>query len=160
MDIPEILSSLFMLLFSLFSIICACAFIGVVAFNRQYRTLTIMLIFNSTIAGIVINVTCGCQAIYQLIGDGNDKLCSFRGFLLHSATGLLYHTLCVQAIHRLFVVVFAAQRHLQSARVMVSLVIFQWLVSITFGIPALTAGKIIYQPGSRICQVGYNESEY
>ncbi|CAF5129648.1 unnamed protein product, partial [Rotaria sp. Silwood1] len=61
----------------------------------------------------MINITCACQAVYQLIGDANDPLCSFRGFLLHGLSGLLYHTLCVQALHRLFVNVFATRRFLQ-----------------------------------------------
>ncbi|CAF1402332.1 unnamed protein product [Adineta steineri] len=146
-----------MLLCSVFGIICAITFISVVAFDRQSRTLTIMLAFNSAVAGLVINITCGCQAIYQLTGDSNDILCPFRGFLTHAATGLLYHTICVQTIHRLFVVVFPTRRHLRSVRVMVCILSFQWLVSITFGIPALILGRIVYQPGSHICQAALND---
>ncbi|CAF1260742.1 unnamed protein product [Adineta steineri] len=116
-----------------------------------------MLAFNSAIAGIIVNVTCGCQAIYQLTSDGNDKLCSFRGFLLHTAAGLLYQTLCVQALHRLFVVVFATRRYLRSTKVMASITIIQWLLSITFGIPALIVGRIVYQSGSRICQASLTD---
>ncbi|UJR17321.1 hypothetical protein I4U23_004216 [Adineta vaga] len=116
-----------------------------------------MLAFNSAIAGLIINITCACQAIYQLTTDGNDILCSFRGFLLHAASGLLYQTLCVQTVHRLFVVVFAAQRYLRSKQVIVCITIFQWLLSITFGIPALILGRIVYQPGSRICQASLND---
>ncbi|CAF4233019.1 unnamed protein product [Adineta steineri] len=146
-----------MLLCGIFGIICAMTFIVIVASHRQFHTLTIMLAFNSAIAGIIVNVTCGCQAIYQLVGDGNDKLCSFRGFLLHAATGLLYQTLCVQALHRLFVVVFATRRYLRSTKVMTSITIFQWLISITFGIPALVIGRIVYQSGSRICQASLTD---
>ncbi|CAF4122673.1 unnamed protein product, partial [Adineta steineri] len=116
-----------------------------------------MLAFNSAIAGIIVNVTCCCQAIYQLTSDGNDKLCSFRGFLLHAAAGLLYQTLCVQALHRLFVVVCATRRYLRSTKVIAFITIIQWLLSITFGIPALVIGRIVYQSGSRICQASLND---
>ncbi|CAF4156124.1 unnamed protein product, partial [Adineta steineri] len=110
---------------SIFGIICAMTFIVIVASHRQFHTLTIMLALNSAIAGIIVNVTCCCQAIYQLTSDGNDKLCSFRGFLLHAGAGLLYQTLCVQALHRLFVVVFATRRYLRSTKVMASITIIQ-----------------------------------
>ncbi|UJR11561.1 hypothetical protein I4U23_015741 [Adineta vaga] len=125
--------------------------------EKQFHTITIILSFNSAIAGFIINVTSACQAIYQLLSDGNDRLCSFRGFLLHAASGLLYQTLCVQALHRLFVVVFPAKRYLRSKQVMIIILIIQWLISIMFAIPALIAGRIVYQSGSRICQASLND---
>ena len=118
---------------SLFGLICSLTFILIVLTHRPFQTVTIM-----------INVTCGCQAIYQMVSDGHDQFCSFRGFLLHAATGLLYHTLCVQALRSLFVVVFSAQRSLQSKSM---------VASITIAIPALVIGRIVYQAGSHICQV-------
>ncbi|UJR17319.1 hypothetical protein I4U23_004214 [Adineta vaga] len=157
MDILDITSSLCMVLCSTFGTICALIFIIIVLFHHQFHTITIVLAFNSAVAGLIINIICACQAIYQLKTDGNDILCSFRGFLLHAASGLLYQTLCVQTVHRLFVVVFAAQRYLRSKQVIVCITIFQWLLSITFGIPALILGRIVYQPGSRICQASLND---
>ncbi|CAF1308873.1 unnamed protein product [Adineta ricciae] len=153
----DLLSSLVMVSCSLFGLICSLTFIIIVVTNRSLQTVTIMLAFNSAIAGFIINVTSGCQAIYQIISDGNDQFCSFRGFLLHAATGLLYHTLCVQALRSLFVVVFSAQRSLQSKPIIASITIVQWLVSITFAIPSLVLGRIVYQAGSRICQASLND---
>jgi hypothetical protein len=37
-------------------------------------------------------LVCGSEAIYQLKGDGNDRLCLLRGYFLYSSTGPLYHT--------------------------------------------------------------------
>lgn len=153
MDILEVLSSTLMLLFSIIGVLCAVLFIIVVFRHRHLHKVAIMLALNSAVAGVIINTVCACQAVYQLIGDGNDHLCAFRGFLLHAATGLLYQALCVQTFHRFVVVVFAARRYLQSKRVMLLLVLLQWLISSAFGIPALVLGRVIYQPGSRICQV-------
>ncbi|CAF0846343.1 unnamed protein product [Adineta steineri] len=157
MNILEISSSLWMILCSICGVTCAIVFIVIVVFHREFHTSNIMLAFNSAVAGLIINITCGCQAIYQLTSDGNDRLCSFRGFLLHAGCGLLYHTICIQAIHRLFVVVFATRRYLQSKQVIVSLTIVQWLISAIFGIPALVLGRIVYQPGNRICQASMND---
>ena len=143
-DVFDLLSSLVMASCSLFGLICSLTFILIVLTHRPFQTVTIMLAFNSAVAGFIINFTCGCQAIYQMVSDGNDQFCSFRGFLLHAATGLLYHTLCVQALRSLFVVVFSAQRSLQSKPM---------IASITIAIPALVMGRIVYQAGSHICQV-------
>ncbi|CAF1123880.1 unnamed protein product [Adineta ricciae] len=153
----DLLSSLVMVSCSLVGLICSLTFILIVVTYRSLQTVTIMLAFNSAVAGFIINVTCGCQAIYQIISDGNDQLCSFRGFLLHAATGLLYHTLCVQALRSLFVVVFSAQRSLQSKPIIASITIVQWLISIMFAIPALVIGRIVYQAGSHICQASLND---
>ncbi|CAF1524085.1 unnamed protein product [Adineta ricciae] len=153
MDVLEVLSSLSMLLCSIFGVICALIFIVIVILHRRFWTMIILLAFNSAIAGLIINIVCANQAVYQLESDGNNRLCAFRGFLLHAASGLLYQTVCVQTIHRLFVVVFSTRRYLQSKQMMIFITISQWLISITFAIPALIFGRIVSQPGSRICQI-------
>ncbi|CAF3106809.1 unnamed protein product, partial [Rotaria sp. Silwood2] len=107
--------------------------------------------------GLLVNVTTACQSIYQLNHTDCDPLCSFRGFLLHGLTGLMYHTLLIQALYRLFVNVFATRRFLQSKKFTLIIVIVQWLLSNTFGLPIFFAGRIRYQAGSRICLVSLND---
>ena len=153
MDVFETLSSILMIVCSIFGIICAFIFIIIVATHRQCHTLTILLVLNSTVAGLIANMTCICQAIYQLMNIGNDKLCTIRGFLLQVGTGLLYHTLCVQALHRLFVTVYSKRQYLQTRRFNIFMVVIQWIFSATFGLPILLTGRITYYAGSRICQV-------
>jgi hypothetical protein len=153
MDAFGILSSLFMFLCSVFGIVCALIFISVVIIYRQCRTMTTLLVLNSIIAGFVANIVYACQALYQLISDENDKLCVFRGFLLHDTCGLLYHTFCVQALYRLSATTSAQERYFRSKRVIMYIVLLQWLISLNFGLPILLNGQIKYQAGSRICQV-------
>jgi uncharacterized membrane-anchored protein len=154
MYILDFLSSLFMLLCSIFGIVCALIFISVLIINRQCRTMTIALVLNSIIAGLVVNIVYACQSMYQFFIDESDKLCVFRGFLVHSTRGLFYHTFCVQALYRVFATLFSRRRCLRSKRVFICIVLFQWLISLTFALPILLDGRIKYQPGSRICQVG------
>jgi hypothetical protein len=153
MDVFEILSSILMIVCSIFGIICAFIFIIIVITHRQCHRLTILLVLNSTVAGLIANMTCICQAVYQLMNIGNDKLCTVRGLLLQAGTGLLYHTLCVQALHRLFVTVYSTRRYLQTTRFNISMVVVQWIFSATFGLPTLLTGGIVYVADSRICQV-------
>ena len=153
MDIFQMVSSLFMLLCSTVGIVCSFVFIIVVIIDRQCRTTIILVPLNTTIAGLIINIIFGCQAIYQMLNESDDVLCPFQGFLLHSSTGLFYHTLCIQSLYRLSVTAFAQRRFLQSKTVILSSIIIQWFISITFGIPILLLGRIIYQENGRICQV-------
>jgi hypothetical protein len=153
MDVFEILSSLFMLLCSVFGIICVFIFISVIIIDRQCRTMTTLLVLNSIIAGFVINTVYTCQAVYQLVCDQEDKLCVFRGFLLHAGCGLVYHTFCVQALYRLFVTMPVQQQYLRSKNLVLFIVLLQWLISLTFALPILLNGQIKYHVNSRICQV-------
>jgi hypothetical protein len=153
MDAFQTLSSIFMLLCSIIGIICSFIFIVIVAIDRRCRTLIILITFNTALAGFIINIVYASQAVYQLLSETSDSLCPFRGFLLHCSTGLFYHTLCIQAFYRLFVTVYARRKYLQSTPFILSLVIIQWLISITFAIPILLMNRIKFQPVSRICQV-------
>lgn len=91
--------------------------------------------------------------MYQLISDGSDRLCVLRGYLLYTGTGLLYHTLCVQALHRLFVIVLRTRRYLQSKKVLGLIILAQWVISASFVLPIVLDGRIRYNPISRICLV-------
>ena len=153
MELFETLSSILMIICSIFGILCAVLFILIICFNRQCHRLTVLFVLNSTLAGLIANVTCICQAIYQLIDHSDDRLCPFRGFLLQTSTGMLYHTLCVQAFHRLFVTVYSTRRSLQTQQMTVIMVILQWIISSGFALPLLFTNRFIYQSGSRICQV-------
>jgi len=151
----ETLSSILMIVCSTFGIFCAFVFIIIVATHRQCHTLSTLLVLNSTLAGLLANITCISQAIYQLLNLGNDTLCAIRGLFLQVGTGVFYHTFCVQALHRLFVTVYSTRRYLQTTRFNICMVVVQWIFSATFGLPVLLTGRIKYQPGSRICQVKF-----
>ncbi len=157
MDVFEILSSILMIICSIFGMSCGFMFIIIVATHHQCHTLTIFLVLNSTVAGLIANITCISQAVYQLIDLGNDTLCAIRGLFLQAGTGVLYHTLCVQALHRLFVTVYSTRRYLQTVRFNIYMVVVQWVFSATFGLPFFLTGRITYQPGSRICQVKFKD---
>lgn len=153
MDLFGIFSSLVMIICSIFGIICAVIFILIVKTHRPCQTLNILLVLNSTIAGFIANVTCMCQSIYQLLEIGNDILCPFRGYMLQTGTGLLYHTLCVQTFYRLIVTVYSTRRSLQTKRFNIFMVITQWVISCIFALPYLLTNGFKYQSLSLICQV-------
>lgn len=149
----ETLSSILMIIWSSFGILCALVFILITCIDQRCHRLTVLLVLNSTLAGIIANATCLAQAIYQLLDRADDVLCAFRGFLLQSSTAMLYHTLCVQALHRIFVTVYSTRRSLQHNRISVMMVIIQWIISGTFLLPLLLTNRFPYHRDSQICQV-------
>jgi hypothetical protein len=149
----ETLSSILMLVWSTIGILCALLFILIVSIDRKCHTLTILLVLNSIMAGLLANIVGISQAVYQLMNVGPDPLCAIRGLLLQVGTGLLYHTLCVQALRRLFVTVYSTRRALQTKQFTIFLIVIQWIFSGTFGLPMLLMGRIRFHEGSRICQV-------
>ncbi len=153
MNTFQILSSVFIFLCSTMGVVCCVIFIFIVAIDRRCRTLIILITLNSILAGFITNIIYASQAIYQMLSDTPDILCPFRGFLLHCSTGLFCHTLYIQTLYRLFVTVFAQRRYLQSKRVIMSIVMIQWFISITFAIPILLLGRIKFQADGQICQV-------
>ncbi|UJR14351.1 hypothetical protein I4U23_001347 [Adineta vaga] len=158
MNVFETVSSILMIVCCTFGIFFAFVFIIIVMFHRRCHTLTIFLVLNSTIAGLIANLTCISQAIYQLLDVGNDRLCNIRGLLLQIGTGVLYHTLCVQAFYRLFVTVYSTQQYLQTTRFIILMVLIQWIFSASFGLPIFFTNRITYQSGSRICQVSLEDT--
>lgn len=149
----ETFSSCVMLFFAVLGMIAASLFIITVIKHPQCHTATILLVFNTAIAGFFSNTVAASQAIYQLLGDQEDSLCQLRGYLMCSASALIYHTLGVQALHRLFVIVFSTQRSLQSKTTLWTIVMFQWTLSLCFPLPIMLTGRIRFNPGSRICTV-------
>ncbi|CAF0727905.1 unnamed protein product [Adineta steineri] len=157
MDMFQIVTSLFMLFCSVLGVVCSLIFIVIVFLDRRCRTPIVLISLNTAIAGFIINTIYASQAIYQMISDSSDVLCIFRGFLLHSSTGLFYQSLCIQAIYRLFVTVFAQRRNLQSKYVIIPIIVIQWIISSTFGIPILLMKRLQFQETGRICQVPIND---
>ncbi|CAF3777871.1 unnamed protein product [Rotaria socialis] len=117
-----------MMLSSALGIDCALIFISILIIYCQSRSMATLVGFNSAIAGSIVNVVFVCQ------------LCVFRGFLVHSSCGLLYHSFCVQALYRLLGTIPERQPYLQSECTITCIILVQWLVSLNFALPRLLNG--------------------
>jgi len=158
MDVFDLLSSLLMLICSIFGALFAFVFIITVTINRQCYKSNTLLVLNSAVAGFTVNVAYVCQSIYQLMNIGDDVLCPVRGFILHTGTALLYHSLCVIACHRLIVTVYSKRKSLQTKNFIIFMVVLHWLISCTFALPFLLTGAIQYQVDGDICAVKIDQS--
>ncbi|CAF0854819.1 unnamed protein product [Adineta steineri] len=110
---------------------------------------------NTVCAGLVANMTTASQGIYMFVDEesGSDSLCVIRAYLMYSGAGLIYHSILVQALHRLFITVFVNRRRLQSSFIFIPLSAIQWLVSFGFGLPILLSGRILSDSVDSICEL-------
>lgn len=149
-----IISQWLMLISSLIGIVGALVFVMVMAFTRTCRTLSILLVGNTALASLLMNTTTASQAIYMLLGSGGYPriLCSIRGYLIQSGTGLIYFGAVLQSLHRLFVTVFARHNWLKSKSLFLLLVVFQWTSALTLSLPMTPMTAVPYQETESICQ--------
>jgi hypothetical protein len=110
--------------------------------NLYRKSSLALLVGNASLAGLLFNLVIFTQAFHMLIGRP-DILCILRGHLIHSFAGSVYHSICLQAFHRLFVTVFSHRPQLQNVKVLVIMLIIQWIFSLTFCLPKLNSYPMI-----------------
>ena len=100
------------------------------------------LVGNASLAGLLFHSVIVGQAIHMLIGRP-ELHCVLRGHLMHSFAGAVYHSICLQALHRLFVTVFSHRLLLQNPKILITMAIVQWTFSLTFCLPKLNPYPMI-----------------
>jgi hypothetical protein len=86
---------------------------------------------------------------------GNTKWCHWRGFLIHGVLCVLYDSYILQAIYRLFRVVFYRYKHLHTFSLYCFIIFIQslfGLISISF---VFIRGNVIYLPTEYYCQTPF-----
>ncbi|CAF2416389.1 unnamed protein product [Rotaria sp. Silwood2] len=94
------------------------------------------LVGNTSLAGLFFHSVIFFQGLFMVI-EHSDVYCIRQGHLIHSFAGSVYHSICLQALHRLFVTVLSNQSQLQSPKFLITMTIIQWISSLTFCLPKL-----------------------
>lgn len=110
--------------------------------NTCRKSPMVLLVGNTSFAGLLFHTVVVCQAIYMLI-DRPEVFCILRGHLIHAFVGAVYHSICLQALHRLFVIVFSSRSTLQCPKTLIIMVIIQWIFSLTFCLPKVNPYPMI-----------------
>jgi len=111
--------------------------------HRLYRKSPLaLLVGNSSLAGLFFHSIIFLQSFHMLIGRP-DLQCIVRGHLIHSFAGAVYHSICLQALHRLFVTVLSNRPQLKSPKALITMIIIQWIFSLTFCLPKLNPYPMI-----------------
>jgi hypothetical protein len=139
----KILCDSILLIEGILGIFWSLLFLIILFKYRLYRKSPLaLLVGNASLAGLLFHIVIFAQAYHMLIGHPNIR-CIIRGHLIHSFAGSVYHSICLQALHRLFVTVYSDHPNLQSPKVLITMTIIQWLFSLTFCLPTLNPYPMI-----------------
>jgi hypothetical protein len=150
------LSDGLMFVLNLLALVAALLFLFIVARYRTYRVLSVILVANTCCAGLVATDARVSQAISMLFGFCyySEQCVLTAHFYMVGCSGI-YHSLCLQALHRVFSNVKAGDidnhQYLQSSLLYIILIILQWLISISYLLPVYS--QITFIPGSCLCQM-------
>ena len=152
-----ILLDLFLVSSILLGMVFCLAFISISVGYRSCRSILSLLSANSCVAGLIFN---GVQLINALLLFRDDihqsrlfdnQYCAVRGYLMHVSGSLLYYSYCVQAVSRLFFVVFYKHTVLLTYHIHFVLIAIQWTLGLMLPVSMLTSDHIQYQTETSQC---------
>jgi hypothetical protein len=139
----KFLCDLILLIEGILGILWSLLFIIILIQHRLYKKSPLaLLVGNASLAGLLFHSIIFVQSFHMLIGHPESQ-CVLRGHLIHSFAGAVYHSICLQALHRLFVTVLSNRRRLQNRKVLLVMIIIQWTFSLTFCLPKLNPYPMI-----------------
>ena len=140
---------------SMIGLFVGCLIIVVVIINRQCRSIPNLLMCNSILAMIFYRIIIFISTIYGL---GDDWLhyqpaCTFRAYCILISSAAICYSYTIQAISRLFFVVFYKHKYLQTYRVHWLMIILSWFISVhvPFVMFLINNNIIVLQEGFRFC---------
>ena len=154
------LSEVFSLVFNTLAFTSALIFLSVVVRCRVCQTLSILLVANSCYAGLVATGAGTAQALSMLCNRCyHSHSCVVQAYFFMIGCGAVFHSLCLQAFHRLVSNVCHTgtrhHRYSQSTQFCSLLLLLQWLFSTSSLLPAYK--HIVFIPGSCLCQISFAE---
>ena len=113
-------------------LIFCCLFIFVVIINKPSHTITNLLICNNGLCTITYTVYMIFSSIYGLRGDWlhYQPACIFRGYFILASCSLVTYSYLIQAVSRLFFIVFYNLKYLQTYRIHYILIILNWSIGL------------------------------
>ena len=152
-----ILFDLFFVGSILLGMVFCLAFICISVGYRSCRSILSLLSANSCVAGLIFNGVQLSNALLLFRDDINlshsldNQYCAVRGYLMHVSGSLLYYSYCVQAVSRLFFVVFYKHTFLLTYHIHFVLIAIQWTLGLMLPVSMLTSDHIQYQTETSQC---------
>ncbi len=162
MNIQLILASLGVCLYSISFLICITMIILIFTRIRPSKShVSILLTCNTYLNALLLSSIMLLMYFYNLLGNLNSSIvfdgrwCVIRTYLTHVCFCAFYHSFALQAIFRLFRVVFYKRRFLQSYGIFISSIILQWILSFLFILPNLLLNDFQYLPHEFNCWIAF-----
>lgn len=147
-----------LLLFSIvIGFVFCISFICISIGFRSCRSVLTLLSANSCVAGLIFNSVQLSNTLLLLRDDIHltssldNQYCAIRSYSMHVSGSLLYYSFCVQAISRLFFVVFYKYTFLLTYHIHFILIAIQWTLSLLLPFSLLTSEDVQYQVETSQC---------
>ncbi|CAF1279054.1 unnamed protein product [Rotaria sordida] len=97
----------------------------------------------------------GNYSIYDSLDSCNNYLCQLRGYFIHVFICSFYYSYVLQAIFRLFRIVFYKKKNLQSYYIFLIGIFFQWLISFLYILIHLLKNNFEYSLFAHSCWISF-----
>jgi hypothetical protein len=162
MNTEVILASLGVCLYSLNLIICITMIILISVRIRPLKSnVSILLTCNTYFDALLLSSMMLLMYSYNLQGNLNPSIsfggrwCQIRTYFVHVCFCAFYYSFVLQAIFRLFRIVFYRHKTLQSYGVFILAIIIQWILSFLFILPNILLNDFQYLSDEYNCWIAF-----
>lgn len=146
-----------------FVVIIALVFFLITILDKNNRTNSMILLWNSLIAELIFACVMCSMAIFTLRNDlqqieYKDYFCIFRGYLSYSISAVRSHSYLLQSIYRYMTIIYPTNSSFQSQRIQFLLIILTWLISLIHPFPFLFPNQIEYNLANQVCHMSFEKS--
>lgn len=142
------------MIFSIVALFFAFLMISIVLFDRSTRTLTNILICNSSIIVICFHFLTIFSMIYALRTDwiSNQPACHFRAYAYAMLSAALCYSYTIQALSQLFVTIFYRFKFLLTKQNHFLMIFISWLISAGLAtMPLFVDHGYVFEEETRLC---------
>lgn len=160
-DTASILMDVLVIVLGFIAFLTSVVLLCLVFFHRRRFPIntSVFLICNTFMPIVFVSLLSIDMNIHHLHADTHVNVtfdgwwCYARAYLIHVSIALLFHSYLVQAIFRLFRVVFYRKKYLQTLRIMFRLVLVQWLTDFISILPFSLWHRFHYISKHHFCEI-------
>ncbi|MCC7515671.1 MAG: G-protein coupled receptor [Bacteroidia bacterium] len=128
----------------------------IVATNQPCRTPTNLLTCNTAVITSIFLINNFIVSFYGYREDWarNQPLCSFRAYAFFVCCGVISLSYFLQAMSRIFVIVFYKYKYLNTYRIYWPMIVFSWIIPLFLAmVPLFFDGSYAFEKESRLCTI-------
>lgn len=163
MNLPILLSAIGVTLYAISFLTCLTMILLISFRIRPFKTnVAVFVVFNTYCNCFLVSSMMLMMYSYTLIGNLHPSTyfggqwCRWRIYLVHVCFCSLYYSFVLQAVFRLFRIVFYRFKVLQSFGVCLLSVVIQWILSFLFILPNLLLDDFRYQASEFNCWIAFD----
>lgn len=152
-----------LILYSLSAVIAISLLIVIYIHSRPIKAkVSMVLLCNTYLNLFLVSAIIIMMNAYAIDGSLNPskpvggRWCELRTYLSYVFFGALFYSFTLQALFRLFRIVFHRRKYLQSFTTCMVVIMIQWLIALLAVLPNLLLGDFEVLPNEQNCPIAFN----